>query len=449
MINVLVIVTFLVCFLAAFLAKKLGLVTVYFALLPELMSGLALLVVLGRLMVGKRLQLDYKYFVFMALLPLTMAMGVVLQSVPLGPVVAGIRDYVPMLSLLLLGAIYPFTAQQIRKQIIVLILLLAIQVPIAVYQRFWQFAHKMHTGDVVMGTVTNSGMLSVLMIVGVTLMTVLYLRRRLSLLPYLAITAFLLVPTGLNETKATMAILPIGMLAPVFFMRRSEQAWRRLLPLVAIFAVSGAGFIASYNYLMQAHRNPDNSLQDFWLEGRVQDYLYRGALEGDPRIGRFDSMHIALRTLSETPARTAFGLGIGNVSPSTLPGFDGEYAHYYGRFKVSFTQVTLLLWNMGVVGVLLYGLLYYALFRDALTLVRAGGVDAAIGQCWAPLVIIGTMALFYNSVLAMDELMYPFMLYGGIVARRAYQVRRAKRRAPAAASTPTERARAESALQPS
>ena len=184
-----------------------------------------------------------------------MAMGAVTQNVALGPVVAGIRDYIPMLSLLLLGAIYPFTAQQIRKQIIVLILLLAIQVPLAVYQRFFQYAHRMHTGDVVTGTVTNSGMLSVLMVIGLTVMTVLYLRRRLSLVPYLAVTAFLLIPTGLNETKATMAILPIGMLAPVFLMRKSEQALRRLLPLVAIFIVSGTAFVASYNHFMQTHRN--------------------------------------------------------------------------------------------------------------------------------------------------------------------------------------------------
>jgi len=438
-INALVIATFLACFLASFFAKKLNVVSVYFVLLPELLSGVVLLVVIARLIVGKRFELDGKYLVFVAALLMTMAMGAAAQSVPAGPLVSGLRAYLPALPLLLLGAVYPFSGRQIRKQIAVLIALLAIQIPIAVYQRFWQFAHKMHTGDVVTGTVTNSGVLSVIMVSGVTLLTVLYLRKRLGLLPYLICTGLMLVPTAVNETKATILMLPVAMFAPIVLMRRSEQPLRRLMPIVAIFALCGAGFVATYNYLI-VNRESGTSLEDFWLEGRVQDYMYRGAVEGDPRVGRIDSMQIAARTISETPLRAAFGLGIGNVSPALLPGFEGEYAHYYDKYRVWFTQITLLLWNMGFVGVAVYTLLFFAMFKDALALARAGGSSAAIGQCWGAVVVLVAMCMLYNSVLTMNEVMFPFMFYAGFVARRAHLLRRerrARRRAPArAASTP-------------
>src|SRR5690606_41540042 len=99
------------------------------------------------------------------------------------------------------------------------------------------------TGDVVTGTTSNSGTLSVLMVSGVTVLTVMYLRRRLALMPLLVLTGFLLVPTMLNETKPTLVMLPIAMLAPILFMRRAEKPFRRLMPLVAVFVVTGTAFI--------------------------------------------------------------------------------------------------------------------------------------------------------------------------------------------------------------
>src|SRR5690606_18953850 len=202
-VNVFAIALIVSCFLASYLARGLKVLPVYFVLIPELLAGIALLIVLSRVVVGKRLQIDVRYLVFVALLLLTMVMGIVAQRVPAGAVVSGLRDYVPVLPLLLLGAAYPFTSRQIKTQLVVVGLLLMIQVPIAFHQRFFAFAHKMHTGDVVTGTTSNSGTLSALLVSGVTVLTVMYLPRRLELMPLLVMTGFLLVPTMLNETKAT------------------------------------------------------------------------------------------------------------------------------------------------------------------------------------------------------------------------------------------------------
>jgi len=425
-VNLLVLALLVSCFLASYLARGLKVLPVYFVLLPELLAGVALLIVLSRLVVGKRPQLDGRYLLFIGLLVLTMAMGIVAQRVPAGAVVSGLRDYIPMLSFLLLGAAYPFTSRQIKAQLVVIGVLLLVQVPTAVYQRFFSFAHKMHTGDVVTGTTTNSGTLSVVMVSGVTVLTVLYLRRRIALMPLLVLTGFMLVPTMLNETKATFVMLPIAMLAPIFFMRRSEKPFRRLIPLVAVFAVAGVAFVGVYNAMIQ-HRNPDSSLQEFWFEGGVLNYVYKGSLEGDERVGRVDSVQIALREISQSPLRAVFGLGIGNVSPAQLPGFDGEYSHYYRAYKISFTQITMLLWNLGYMGIVVYGLLFYAIFRDAVLLARGAGKDAMLGQIWAPIVMIAAMCMFYKAVLTDQEFIYPFMFYAGVVGRRAHLLRQERR----------------------
>src|SRR5690606_39201558 len=144
-VNFLVLALIASCFLASYLARGLKILPVYVVLLPELIAGIALLVVLARVMVGKRVRMDNRYLVFAGLLLITMAMGVVAQNVPAGAVVSGLRDYLPLLPLLLLGAAYPFTERQIRSQLVLIGALLCLQVPIAVYQRFVSFAHKMHT----------------------------------------------------------------------------------------------------------------------------------------------------------------------------------------------------------------------------------------------------------------------------------------------------------------
>lgn len=424
--NFLVIVTFISCYLTEYFARKLNLISPYFVLVPELLSGVVLLLVIGRLMLGARIQLDFRYLLFIGVLALTVAMGAVAQNVPTGAIVSGLRSYVPFVPFLLLGAVYPFTSRQIRAQLAVLALLLVVQVPLAVYQRFFAFADRMHTGDVVTGTVRTSSALSILMVSSIAVLTALYLRRRVTLLQLLLATGFLLVPTMLNETKGTLVMLPIAMLAPLFCVRSGQRPFRRLLPLLTVFAVSGVVFVSVYNSLLQ-YRDPGASLQEFWLEGGLQNYMYKGAVEGDHRVGRLDSLELAVLGITQSPLKAAFGLGAGNVSPSQLPGFEGDYAHYYDLYLVSFTQLSLLLWELGFVGVAAFGLFFLALFRDALLLARHDGPLETFGQAWAPLTLIAAMCLLYKPILTMNEIVFPFMLYAGIVARSAYQLRRERR----------------------
>lgn len=274
------------------------------------------------------------------------------------------------------------------------------------------------------------------MVSGVAVLTVLYVKRRLSLPVLLIATAFLLLPTTLNETKATVVMLPIAMLVPLFCIRKSERPFRRLLPLATVFAATGIVFVSVYNTLLQEYRDPEGSIQEFWLEGGLYDYVYKGSVEGDHRVGRLDSLQLAVRGISESPLRAAFGLGIGNVSPAQLPGFGGDYAHYYDAYKIAFTQLSMLLWNLGFMGPVLFGFFFMAVFRDALLLARSEGDNAYLGQVWAPVTLIAAMCFLYKPILTMNEIAFPFMFYAGVVARRAWSLRReqrATRREPARA----------------
>jgi len=157
-------------------------------------------------------------------------------------------------------------------------------------------------------------------------------------------------------------------------------------------------------------------------------YLYTGAANTDqPYVGRFDSIEIALEYTSQDPLKLAFGYGAGNVSESFLPAFAGRYSDYFLRFGVGQTQVTTLLWEVGVVGLLAYLFLFYLVTRDSLTLARSNDPAAHLGQLWTVAVIIMTFGLLYKSVFSMNDFGYLFWYFSGVVASRAVVVRQSAR----------------------
>lgn len=430
--NLLVISLFISVFSTDYFAQQLGVISVYWTLLPEALTGIATVVVLARFAAARGITLDWRYAAFLALFCFVLVFGFVAQSVPTGAVVAGLRNYVKFIPFFLLAAIFPFTNRQLRIQAGFLLAILFLQSPLAVYQRFVQFADKMHTGDPIRGMATTSSALSLLMVCVVALAVSLYLRRRIRLPMLLVAIGVFVLPATLNETKATLLLLPVALLAPAMFMPRGSRSLRRIVPIVAVGSLALGTYMSVYNYLIQ-NRNSGQELGTFFSERYVDDYLYTGVAEGESkRYGRFDSIAIAAQTISRDPLTLAVGYGAGNVSESSLPGFDGQYASYVERYGVIVTQVSHSLWEIGVIGLFCYLLFYWLAFRDARFLARTDSPNAIFGQVWATVTIIMTMALVYKSVFTMNEIAYLFWFYTGVVARQAYLARRARRHAPAA-----------------
>ena len=249
--NTLVIALFLAVLFLEFALDSLTMLPGYLIMLPELLSGIAALLVIGRAIGGKRLNLSSRYVFVLAVLAVTVLIGIVAQSVASGPIISGLRDYLRLVPFFLLPAVYHFSDRQLKLQFAILLPLLALQVPLAIYQRFGQFASKMHTGDFITGTVTNSGALSLLMLGCIAAVIVLYLRRKLSLTMTLLLVAFFFAPTTINETKATLILLPVCIFAPLVFMPRGQRPMRKLLPIMGMAIVGGGAFVAVYDYMIQ------------------------------------------------------------------------------------------------------------------------------------------------------------------------------------------------------
>jgi hypothetical protein len=242
-----------------------------------------------------------------------------------------------------------------------------------------------------------------------------------------ALAAWLFLPTTINETKATLLLLPFALAVPALLIPGKAHLLRKLMPLFAVGVIGVTAFVFVYNYLIQ-YREYAGPISEYFSGDTLRYYLYTGAANQDEAyIGRFDSIEIALEHTSRDPLKLAFGYGAGNVSESFLPEFAGRYWSYFLRFGVGETQVTTFLWEIGVVGLLAYLYLFALVGRDALTLARSKDPAAWLGQLWAVAVVIMTFALIYKAVFSMNDFGYLFWYFSGVVASRAVAVRQAAR----------------------
>lgn len=425
--NLLIIPFFISLFVSEYFARQLGVIPGYLALLPELFSAVVFLVVFARLLAGKGCALDIRYGIFLGLYLFVLVFGFVLQSMTPGAIVSGLRNYLKFVPFFLLPLFFPPTLRQLKVQLIALVVILAVQTPLAFYQRFVQYAHAMHTGDPVRGMSTSSGILTILMMCAIAAVVSLYLRRKLNFAVMVVTIGILFLPTTINETKSTVFLLPTALFLPALLMPRGSGALRRLAPLAIVGSLGALAFVSMYNQLAQ-HRGSAYTIQDFFKSGRFDNYLYTGAAEGEETwIGRFDSMMIAAEHLSQNPADLAFGMGAGNVSKSSLPGFSGRYSSYYEIYGVGVTQVSAFLWEIGVLGILTYMLFYAFAWRDARYVARYGGEFAVVGQAWGTIVVIMALCFGYQTVFWVNETGYLFWLYSGVVASLAASARKARK----------------------
>ncbi|HSC16138.1 MAG TPA: hypothetical protein VLI71_13530 [Gammaproteobacteria bacterium] len=411
-----------------YLIESRGLLHPYLILVPEALSAIAMLVVLLRIMGGARVDFDWRYGLFIVALLFTLFVGYTVQDVPDGAMLAGARSYLKFLPFFLLPAVHRFTPKQLQAQLTLVLALALMQMPLAFYQRFVEFAASMHTGDPVKGTLTTSSAMSMFLVAVIAGCVTFYLRGRLSLRALIVLCAALFLPTTINETKATLLLLPFALLVPAMLMPGKARQLRKVAPVLGVGFVAVTAFVLVYNYLIQ-YREYAGPISEYFTTDTALYYLYTGAANTDQNyIGRFDSIEIALEHTSQDPLRLAFGYGAGNVSESFLPEFAGQYWSYFTRFDVGATQITAFLWEIGVVGVVVYLYLLALVARDALTLARSSDAAAPLGQIWAVAAIVMTFALVYKSVFSMNDIGYLFFYFSGVVASRAVAVRHAARK---------------------
>ena len=194
--------------------------------------------------------------------------------------------------------------------------------------------------------------------------------------------------------------------------------------LEADVAIVGAGFIPAYNYFKDLKGGP--TLVEFLTSpDRLEKYVYEGSGSQYSRVQRLDAVAFALKTLRRD-GNLIFGVGAGNASPSPLAQMRGEYHRRYWRMEPNKVYLSKLTWEFGIVGVLLYLLLLYMIWRESLVASRVDNLKGALALSWLAItpIVIGSLAYF--KTFEMNVYSYLFFFYSGVIVAQAQEVRRAE-----------------------
>ncbi|WP_250658137.1 hypothetical protein [Alkalimarinus coralli] len=386
------------------------------ALVPELLSGLATVLIIFEWVRSKQIFISAKYIFIFILFCLLAVIGVVLNDVEPGAIVAGIRNHFKFVPFFLLPALFYSTDKELSVQFKVVLIILLIQVPLAYFQRYIQYPNKL-TGDVVSGTVGISSILSILLISSIAILVGFYFKNRIPLRWLAILSLFLFLPTVINETKGTLFLLPIALFVPMFFAMISNRSRiKNILPMICISSLLIGGFVALYH---QPKEEKEQNIINFVTEGKMQKYLYKQNTEGDvTTIGKFDSIVIALNHMSQNIPKLFFGLGIGNVAPSFSEKFSGEYSESHVRYGVNITSIGYLIWETGLIGLILILCGCYFVFSDAIYLSKSETISGDFAIGWAAVMVIFTVSLMYKNILVENVIIYLVAYFSGVIASR-------------------------------
>jgi hypothetical protein len=398
----------------------------FVALAPDMLSAIAALVVLTKLPVNRFRDIDARYLIIFGLLLFNFVAGAVLNDLQPGVIVAGVRKYFLAILFFLVPVVVRYDDRSLRKQLLLIAAICLIQFPLAFSQRLVHDAVESDaSGDSVYGTLMNSSALSIFLCGVASVVMGLYLRGRLRLRTMVLFLAATLPATMINETKATLLLMPIAFLAPVFLA--GSGSFRVTLKRAALSGLLAAAFLAVFipvydHYIKE--RWGYGLIEFFQMEGRVEGYLNRGVEVGsEKKAARIDTIVLPIKSAGADVPRMAFGLGMGNVSDSALgQGFVGEEYVRYGDYVGP--NLSLLLWETGILGVALVLWLLYRIFKESLVARRADGLSGAFAIGWCGVVLLMLASMVYKGTIQSNALSYVFWFYSGLISATAMRVRR-------------------------
>lgn len=422
--QLLAVATILIVLLSEYLQKKLGLPR-QVIWLPEIASMIAVAIVVSRLAATRFRDVDARYLIVFGLLLVHVILGILLNHLEPGVIFSGVRIYLKALPFFFLPIVLAFKERDLKLQLLLIGAVCLIQFPIAWDQRMAVAFRGGVTGDEAVGTLANPATLAVFLCCVASVTLACYLRKKISLWMLVAFFAVALPATMVNETKGTLLLLPLALLVPSFFIGRAGFANRMKQSALTIVLIAAflSAFIPVYDYFAQ-QRWGYGILDFLTMEGRVENYLLKDADLGSQKIGKLDTLRLPFIAAARDPTQIAFGLGIGNVSPSFLgEGFTGAYFDLYGHLIGP--AASFLLWEVGLIGILYVLVLMYFIFRDALVAREDPGLAGALALGWTGVIGIMFLAMFYNNTIDSNAVSYLFWYFSGVVAATSVRVRRA------------------------
>lgn len=402
------------------LADILGGLSKVAAFLPDMVAAALALSVLLRITQRHPIILAPKYIFIGLTFILTVVVGFFVNDMKASTMVLGIRDYLRFIPIFLVPAVFTFSEKDMKRILLFILALSLLQTPVGIWQYLTLYPiHK--TGDVVRGTLSNSGILSVYQCAVISVLYAFYLSKHISLKLFVALSGFLMVPIILNDSRATLLLILVGIFSVGLFDTRSSKNKLLVMTYTSLVVVVLAGsFIVVYDKVFadRYSQRYQGGLLEFYLQGAAEDDFYKKrAHDVGKGVGRLDSILFALDESKSNISSRMFGLGAGNVRPAPIEALEGKYVVRYSGYGVKINTISNLLWETGLFGVLLCVSFLLCVWFDTKKLINSEQeYTAAFALGWLAVTTIVIISLVYKEMILQNVAAVLIMFLSGWIA---------------------------------
>ncbi|GGY58267.1 hypothetical protein [Pseudoduganella albidiflava] len=316
-------------------------------------------------------------------------------------IVSGIKSHLPMFSVLLAFYWFSWGEQKVERIWNMLLIVAVLQLPVVLYQHL--FIATARTYDAIVGTFGGSqlggGNSSIMVLFAITMMTYAIARwnvglmtaKRMVLIAFVSIAVILL-----GEVKATFLWVPFAL----FWVLR-KRIMRNIFAMVGYIVIIGAFMAATYSvyamlYWGKAAEKGTTISEKFEARGGYffdpDNIDYRTG-----EVGRGASLAIWAQDPQASVARRL--LGYGPAASKNGAFGPGTIAKRYAPLNVDATTVSVLLWEVGIIGAAAFGFMIVGgawLSHRATKATNLTAQQSAILETCTPMLIILTSTLLYN-----------------------------------------------------
>ncbi len=375
-------------------------------------------------------------FVWVGVLFLVWAIGLSFFSDgALFEIFAGIKRYFQFWGVMFALAVVPFERKTVWRWTVFLGVLAVCQLPLALYYRFVMVPHVEIVNaelqgfvalDIVVGTfegnLRGGGSSSVMALYLVLVLMYLLSAKRdgaMSAGRFWFLFIVSAIPLGLGETKVVVVLLPLALA-----MTYLDMVVKRPLAFLG-GSVLTAGLIGIFVYIYIVIQVPDS--QNLSFAERIQDNIdynfgnvgYFGGLG----LNRFTVLTFWIQEHGfHDPLGTLFGHGLGSSygGDGKVPN-TGHINDIYPNKLVGQTTVASILWDLGLIGLIVFMAVFAWAWRTAhrLTMLARPGHDRALCRTLlASVTVMPVMAFYWDGISVVPSQQLLAMLTLGLIAWR-------------------------------
>lgn len=321
--------------------------------------------------------------------------------------IAGFKRYFQAYGLLFAMALLAFSERDFRHWRLLLACIALVQLPFAVYERFVLVPLRAQRGaeatDVVAGTFganleggSPNSLMVLFLLIAVAFAYMRWREGQMSGRKALLFSLPCLAPIFLGETKIVLVLIPLMLLA----LHRRELVRRPGLFLFVLAAGAGLVAVLAYVYTALLWERP---MEDVIRETLAYNFQYKG--HGSNFLNRSTVLTFWWEQQSlADPIGFLFGHGIGSAYTGALSISVGHIAARYAGYGIDLTAASLLLWELGLVGLILHLSIFGFAWLAAGRLVANARNAAIRADATAIQAAIAAFVLFHfysNSIVAL------------------------------------------------